>query len=233
MKVKSKLSMIVCVTFALSLLSGVPAEAVSSRVEYTRAKVIRWIDGDTVKTSKGTVRLIGVDTPERNRCGYSKAKKYARAWAPVGSRIKLGNPKSVGNKDKHGRLLRYVLRGRKDVSRSQILKGARARYDSQDGYQRHPRETRYRKSDAAHANYTCSSSTPTPAPAPRANDGSRSHPPTGINSCPSTAPIKGNQGSNGWIYHQPGQQYYAVTNPEECFATTAAADAAGYRAAKI
>ncbi|MDR2996666.1 MAG: hypothetical protein LBU78_00940, partial [Microbacterium sp.] len=47
--------------------------------------------------------------------------------------------------------------------------------------------------------------------------------------CPAWAPIKGNQGSNGWIYHVPGGAYYAKTNPEECFRTEADAKAAGYR----
>jgi hypothetical protein len=50
-------------------------------------------------------------------------------------------------------------------------------------------------------------------------------------SCPSHAPIKGNASS--MIYHRPGQQYYAVTTPEECFRNAASAEAAGYRAAKI
>lgn len=50
--------------------------------------------------------------------------------------------------------------------------------------------------------------------------------------CPEDRPIKGNQGSSGWIYHQPGQSYYDVTNPEACFATTEEAETAGYRAAK-
>ena len=35
------------------------------------------------------------------------------------------------------------------------------------------------------------------------------------------------------IYHKPGQRYYDVTVPEECFASEAAAQAAGYRAAKV
>jgi hypothetical protein len=51
--------------------------------------------------------------------------------------------------------------------------------------------------------------------------------------CPSYAPIKGNQGSNGWIYHLPRNEYYDATNPEECFATESAALAAGYRPAKV
>jgi competence protein ComEC len=48
--------------------------------------------------------------------------------------------------------------------------------------------------------------------------------------CPTTHPIKGNQGRNGWIYHVPGRASYAATKPEACFASEAAAVAAGYRA---
>ena len=51
--------------------------------------------------------------------------------------------------------------------------------------------------------------------------------------CPSGYPIKGNQTTrhtSDWIYHVPGGQYYAVTDPEECFATEAAARVWGYRA---
>lgn len=49
--------------------------------------------------------------------------------------------------------------------------------------------------------------------------------------CPSWAPIKGNQDS--WIYHVPGGRYYDATNPEECFRTESAAQAAGYRKSKL
>ena len=53
------------------------------------------------------------------------------------------------------------------------------------------------------------------------------------NYCPPGYPIKGNQSSSGeWIYHVPGGGSYSITNPEECFATGAAASAAGYRAAR-
>jgi hypothetical protein len=61
-----------------------------------------------------------------------------------------------------------------------------------------------------------------------------SYPPIpGTWNCPSYAPIKGNQGSPEWIYHLPSNAYYANTNPEECFATEAAAVAAGYRPARV
>lgn len=50
-------------------------------------------------------------------------------------------------------------------------------------------------------------------------------------SCPAGYPIKGNRNSKGeWIYHVPGGAFYSRTNPEECFATAAAARDAGYRA---
>lgn len=55
--------------------------------------------------------------------------------------------------------------------------------------------------------------------------------PISKDNCPASHPIKGNQGSNGWIYHVPTGASYGVTDPEECFATEAAAQAAGYRKA--
>jgi len=62
-----------------------------------------------------------------------------------------------------------------------------------------------------------------PAPKPKP----RSVAPSGWD-CPKGYPVKGNASS--MIYHVPGGAYYTRTNPEECFATTAAARAAGYRA---
>ncbi|WP_405373016.1 MULTISPECIES: hypothetical protein [unclassified Microbacterium] len=54
--------------------------------------------------------------------------------------------------------------------------------------------------------------------------------PSSRTSCPRSHPIKGNQGAGDWIYHVPGSTYFSRTHPEECFATTAAAKRAGYRA---
>ena len=197
-----------------------PAHASSPR----SAKVLHWIDGDTVRTTLGTVRLIGIDTPERGRCGSNKATRLARRLAPVGSTIRLTNPGSVQDTDKYGRLLRYVNRGGVDVGARQIRAGAVARYDSLDGYDHHPRQRPYRKADRAHRNYHCGGG---------GGDLKSYSPVPGSWDCPSYAPIKGNQGSPEWIYHMPDDAYYDVTNPEECFATRAAAERAGYRAAKV
>jgi len=49
--------------------------------------------------------------------------------------------------------------------------------------------------------------------------------------CPSWAPIKGN--ADSMIYHLPGQRFYDVTKPEDCFSSESAARSAGFRKAKV
>ncbi|MCV7565640.1 thermonuclease family protein [Micrococcus luteus] len=66
-----------------------------------------------------------------------------------------------------------------------------------------------------------------PAPAPAAGSG----PVPGADFvCPDDFPVKGND--NSFIYHVPGQQHYGRTNARNCYASAAAAEADGYRAAK-
>lgn len=66
--------------------------------------VVRWVDGDTVDTSTGRVRLIGIDTPEVSEdCEQARAAKaYAEHLAPPGSTVNLGDPTSVINKTSTG-----------------------------------------------------------------------------------------------------------------------------------
>jgi hypothetical protein len=65
-------------------------------------------------------------------------------------------------------------------------------------------------------------STPAPGGAGRAA-------PSGM-ACPATHPLKGNRTS--MIYHRPGGEFYEQTRPEECFASPADAEAAGFRASQ-
>jgi endonuclease YncB( thermonuclease family) len=212
-------------TILPAITMEVPANAAAT------AKVVRWVDGDTVVTSRGTVRLIGVDTPESGKCGSAAATALAQRIAPAGSVIRLVNPKRVKNRDAYSRLLRYVNHGKSDVGAIQIKYGAWARYDSRDGYQKHPRQSKYRRLDSRQRNYCGYKPTSAPKPKPATGGGVSGPVSPAGKSCPSYAPIKGNASS--MIYHRPGQQYYAVTTPEECFRTAASAEAAGYRAAKI
>ena len=135
------------------------------------------------------------------------------------------NPSSVIDTDRYGRSLHYVVRGKIDISKAQIIKGALARYDSTDGYQWHPRQASYHKADREHRDYRCSSKKRQSSSRPSSTA------PTSKWNCPSWAPIKGNDSS--MIYHMPWNRYYDATTPERCFSTETAAEAAGYRAAKV
>ena len=202
----------------------VPAEAGRAAQGAQNATVVRWSDGDTVVTNRGTVRLIGVDTPEIGTCGAKKATSRARRLAPAGTKIRLVNPSSVVDRDAYDRLLRFVQVGGVDVGLRQIRKGAKARYDGVDGYDKHPRQGRYRKMDRRHLD-SCTKGA--------GQDTKAYSPVPGTWNCPKKARIKGNQGEAEWIYHLPSQEYYDATNPEECFATEAGAQKHGYRKAKI
>ena len=110
----------------------------------TMARVTRWLDGDTVLTSEGMVRLIGMDTPERGQECFWQATSSARRLAPKGSRITLVRVTGRDNRDGSERLLRYVQNtANADVGLRQIKRGlADARYDS-GSYGTHPRRAAY------------------------------------------------------------------------------------------
>jgi endonuclease YncB( thermonuclease family) len=115
------------------------------------ARVIRVIDGDTVEVRLSTgarkdVRLVGIDTPEvygGTECGGPEASESLKAILPPRTRVTLLSDVSQDDKDRYGRLLRYVHKGGKDVNRQQVLRG----YASVYVYDHHPfnRTASYRK----------------------------------------------------------------------------------------
>jgi len=100
-------------------------------VKRQRAKVVRVIDGDTVKVKliggpRRTVRVLGIDTPEvfgGTECGGPAASRAAKKMLPVGTRVLLISDVSQDNKDRYGRILRYVVKGKLDVGRNQLNQG--------------------------------------------------------------------------------------------------------------
>ena len=131
-----------------------------------RLTAARVIDGDTIVTSAGdTIRLAGIDTPERGQCGYSEATANLRRTL-AGNTLTLTKA-GLTDRDRCGRLIRYVDVGEQDAGMGQIMGGfARARYDSMDGYGRHPRQDDYVAADAA-APSICAASSTTQATATR------------------------------------------------------------------
>jgi endonuclease YncB( thermonuclease family) len=123
--------------------------------------VTRVIDGDTIELANGqSVRVVGIDTPERGECGYDRATSNMQRLV-LGKRVRL--TVSDEDTDRYGRLLRYVDVGKRDAGLAQITSGlAIARYDSRDGYGFHPRENPYIAADqAAPDKTTCPRPKPT------------------------------------------------------------------------
>jgi endonuclease YncB( thermonuclease family) len=186
------------------------------------------VDGDTLDVKRGgkteRVRVAGIDTPEYGECGYSAATSRMSALT-LGKKVELVTTGKQDNRDRYGRLIRYVdVSGTKDAGYRLIATGyAVARYDSRDGYGWHVRQASYVAADADSPRaYSCSTATTT-------------KPPTTTAACL----IKGNIASDGEkIYHLPGQRYYdatviTISKGERWFCTEAEAVAAGWRKAKV
>jgi endonuclease YncB( thermonuclease family) len=132
-----------------------PATAQHPVVPRPRTAVVASVlDGDTVRLETGQdVRLVGIDAPDHGDCGFEAAQ--ARLVRLVQDRtVKLVAP--IENKDQYDRLLRYVQVGKKDIGLKMIRAGlAVARYDSRDGYSKHPREKLYHRVDDASPDVAC------------------------------------------------------------------------------
>lgn len=128
--------------------------------EQTRATTARvtWIvDGDTIDTTAGRIRVIGIDAPDNGECNAARATANARRLAPVGSTVRLTLPAGENNADIYDRKLRYVSRKGIDFGGKQIKAGlADARYDSLDGFPHHPKQAQYRRWDRKYPDKRCS-----------------------------------------------------------------------------
>lgn len=155
-----------------------------ARTAATTWTVVDVVDGDTidVRNADGVrerVRIIGIDTPERGACGFAEASQ-ALSSRVLGRTVEL-EAGARDDRDRYGRILRYVDVGTVDAGLSLIEQGyAVARYDSRDGYGRHPREDTYVAADAASEPSTCSAPRPAPEPADTQRPASN---PWGTSSC--------------------------------------------------
>ena len=118
--------------------------------------VTRVVDGDTVEVSREgvveRVRLLGIDTPERDQCGYDEATALVTGLV-TGREVTLVVGSS-DDRDRYDRLLRFVevtVDGAVvDVGLRQLEAGLAAEvYDSRTGYPRHDREDAYVAADEA------------------------------------------------------------------------------------
>jgi len=92
---------IITLALVLALLATGCSELNENAVFVTRV-----IDGDTIEIASGhRVRYIGIDTPERGEPYYWEALNANRALVE-GKKVRL--ERDTEDKDKYGRLLRYV-----------------------------------------------------------------------------------------------------------------------------
>lgn len=102
-------------TIAVACLDG---------LEWEPATLVRVIDGDTIDVringSTERVRYIGVNTPERNQPGYSEATKANRSLVESGP---LWLARDVSERDRFGRLLRFVIAGEQFVNLALVEQG--------------------------------------------------------------------------------------------------------------
>ncbi|MFC0613022.1 thermonuclease family protein [Scopulibacillus daqui] len=226
-----------------------------SQRKLVSAKVIKVIDGDTIKVrlngKEETVRLLLVDTPETHH-----PRLGVQPYGPEASQLThhLLDGKTVdlelglgGGRDKYGRLLAYVYIDGQSVEEELLKRGlARVAYvyppntKYVDEYRAIQKEAQrkgigiwsienYARKDGYHPEVIKSNKNRAgkPQSAPRES----SFEPDKNGNC--DGEIKGNISSRGEkIYHLPNDRFYKITKAEKCFATEKAAEQAGFRATK-
>jgi endonuclease YncB( thermonuclease family) len=93
--------------------------------------IVSVYDGDTVTLANGQrVRLVQIDTPElgSGECYSRAARTELVSLAPPGSRVGLEADVRLDQRDRYGRLLRYVWRKGKNVNVELVRRGAATPY---------------------------------------------------------------------------------------------------------
>lgn len=113
------------------------------------AVVTEVVDGDTLVVRlvpdgpEQRVQLIGAAAPGGNDCWGTRSSKAARKLVPAGTRVVLVADRSQQLEDATGQLLRYVMKGSRDVNRTLVARGhARVSVDRANPFQR---VAKYRK----------------------------------------------------------------------------------------
>jgi len=92
------------------------------------ARVARVVDGDTLVLATGQrVRLVQLDAPETHgsrECYGAQASAALRQLLPRGAEIRLVRDPRLDDRDRYGRLLRYVFEGKVNVNLRLVARGA-------------------------------------------------------------------------------------------------------------
>lgn len=114
------------------------------------AKVVRVIDGDTFVIETGEhVRVIGINAPEMKTVYGQPAKEHLIALID-GKTVDLQNDHTSADKDKFGRLLRYVFLNGVDIDKQMVADGyaiafLKYRFDKEEEYKQTELDARQKK----------------------------------------------------------------------------------------
>lgn len=206
-------------------------------------------DGDTLRVTLGEVstrvRLLNIDTPETHHpskpveCMGPEATAALKSMISPGDTVVLRYDRRLY--DRYDRLLAGVYADGVllNAEMARLGYGEPAVFDGNDRFlpeveaaweQARANGVGRFSGECGTAAEPIPEAAPAPAPeaAPAAGDAG---PVSGADSvCPDSHPVKAND--NSGIYHVPGQQHYGKTNARNCYASAAAAQADGYRAAR-
>lgn len=245
-----KIIIIILLVISFASACGNQTEIVSKDTPGVAAKLLSVTDGDTIKVNiNGTtesVRFLLIDTPEMGK----QPQPYAEEAKNFTKKLLNGDTvyleKDVSDRDKYGRLLMYIYTPDGKSVQEELLKAGLARVayvyapntKYVDQYYALQKEAQkqgvgiwsvenYAQEDGFYAEAIENEQKEDPSKSAPSSDQSASFAPDQNGSC--KGEIKGNQGSNDWIYHLPDGAYYEKTKAEECFSTEQAAQDAGYR----
>ncbi|MGN7068385.1 thermonuclease family protein [Micrococcus luteus] len=206
-------------------------------------------DGDTLRVTLGEVstrvRLLNIDTPETHHpskpveCMGPEATAALKSMISPGDTVVLRYDRRLY--DRYDRLLAgvYAEGVLLNAEMARLGYGEPAVFDGNDRFLPEVEAAweQARANGVGRFSGECGTAAEpipeaAPAPAPEAAPASGdAGPVSGADSvCPDSHPVKAND--NSGIYHVPGQQHYGRTNARHCYASAAAAQADGYRAAQ-
>ena len=112
------------------LLAGCAAEDALVVSGSEAGRVASIADGDTLRLTDGRrIRLVQIDAPEPgSECFGNDAEQELAGLAPPGSDIELERDPALDDRDRFGRLLRYVNSGGGNVNLTLVERGAAAPY---------------------------------------------------------------------------------------------------------
>jgi endonuclease YncB( thermonuclease family) len=81
------------------------------------------IDGDTIVVNHQHVRVLQINTPEIGTCYADQARQFTQDFLTSRSKLMLTKDPVLDIEDEYGRSLRYVFKGKQNLSLELVRRG--------------------------------------------------------------------------------------------------------------